>query len=119
MKSHFSLPRLGLHITLFVIFLPLGQNTKPIILSNKNIFSSQTYETATLHVPLGCQSVYKATSPWNNFYIAETDFTDISDVRTDKKGTDVFYDLNGRVVKNPTKGVYIVNGKKVLGASKK
>lgn len=87
--------------------------------ANKNIFSSQTYETATLHIPFGCQSIYEATSPWNNFYIAETDFTDINDVLTDKKGTDVFYDLNGRVVKNPTKGVYIVNGKKVLGASKK
>ena len=87
--------------------------------ANKNIFSSATYTTATLHIPFGCQSIYEATSPWNNFYIAETDFTDINDVRTDKKGTDVFYDLNGRVVKNPTKGVYIVNGKKVLGASKK
>ena len=88
--------------------------------ANKNIFSSQTYETATLHVPLGCQSVYKATSPWSEFsYSLEHYFTDINDVRTDKKGTDVFYDLNGRVVKNPTKGVYIVNGKKVLGASKK
>ena len=87
--------------------------------ANKNIFSSATYTTATLHIPFGCQSIYEATSPWNNFYIAETDFTDINDVRTDKKGGDVFYDLNGRVVKNPTKGVYIVNGKKVLGASKK
>ena len=26
----------------------------------------------------------------------------------------VFYDLNGRRVMNPTKGIYIVNGKKVL-----
>lgn len=88
--------------------------------ANKNIFSSQTYETATLHVPLGCQSVYEATSPWSKFNnIIDKGSTDINDVRTDKKGTDVFYDLNGRVVKNPTKGVYIVNGKKVLGASKK
>ena len=88
--------------------------------ANKNIFSSQTYETATLHVPFGCQSIYEATSPWNKFNnIIDKGSTDINDVRTDKKGTDVFYDLNGRVVKNPTKGVYIVNGKKVLGASKK
>ncbi len=83
--------------------------------ANKNIFSSQTYEKATLHVPLGCQSVYKATSPWSEFsYSLEHYFTDINDVLTDKKGGDVFYDLNGRIVKNPTKGVYIVNGKKVL-----
>ena len=32
-----------------------------------------------------------------------------------EKVKDVYYDISGRVVENPTKGVYIIDGKKVLG----
>lgn len=42
-----------------------------------------------------------------------TDITGINDVKDEKVRT-VYYDLNGRVVENPTKGVYIIDGKKVL-----
>ena len=28
--------------------------------------------------------------------------------------TDIIYDLQGRQVENPTKGIYIVNGKKMI-----
>ena len=50
------------------------------------------------------------------FYIVEMDFTGIDGVVTDSFNglPDVYYDLNGRAVENPTSGVYIINGKKVL-----
>ena len=38
----------------------------------------------------------------------------ISQVVTARQNTGVIYDLQGRVVKNPTKGIYIINGKKVV-----
>lgn len=35
-------------------------------------------------------------------------------IEVDNTETPVYYDLMGRIVKNPTKGIYIVNGKKVI-----
>ncbi len=40
--------------------------------------------------------------------------TGIENVNTDGVDTDAVYDLQGRKVKRPAKGIYIVNGKKVL-----
>lgn len=40
--------------------------------------------------------------------------TGIDGITTDKRTDDVVYDLSGRRMTNPGKGVYIINGKKVL-----
>ena len=40
--------------------------------------------------------------------------TDIEGVETEAEETTVIYDLSGRRVENPGKGIYIVNGKKVI-----
>ena len=40
--------------------------------------------------------------------------TAIESVENEQQGEAVYYDLSGRRVENPTKGIYIVNGKKVL-----
>ncbi|MBQ2778911.1 MAG: leucine-rich repeat domain-containing protein, partial [Bacteroidaceae bacterium] len=39
--------------------------------------------------------------------------TDVREVETEPCGEAVYYDLSGRRVENPTRGIYIVNGKKV------
>ena len=48
----------------------------------------------------------------------EGEFTDIDEVFDERKGESgngkTIYDLQGRVVENPTSGIYIVDGKKVL-----
>ena len=51
----------------------------------------------------------------SNFFSFEEETTSI-DVRSkmEEVRDDVFFDLNGRRVMNPTKGLYIVNGKKVV-----
>lgn len=40
--------------------------------------------------------------------------TDIRDVLTHQEGHMVYYDLQGRRVSNPSKGIYITNGKKII-----
>ena len=43
------------------------------------------------------------------------DATGISDIKTtDDSANGIYYDLQGRRVENPTKGIFIVNGKKVV-----
>ena len=43
-----------------------------------------------------------------------TDVTGVDDVKSEIGKVKAIYDLNGRVVENPTNGIYIINGKKVL-----
>ena len=40
--------------------------------------------------------------------------TDISHALTHQEGHMVYYDLQGRRVSNPSKGIYITNGKKII-----
>ena len=40
--------------------------------------------------------------------------TAISEVRTDDRTDDRYYNLNGQVVTHPTQGIYIRNGKKII-----
>ncbi|MBO4906474.1 MAG: leucine-rich repeat protein [Bacteroidaceae bacterium] len=76
---------------------------------------------ATLHVPAASLEMYKETYPWNTFkeIVALTDeetaITDIEIVQSGKSHeTNVVYDLQGRRIAKPTKGIYVINGKKVL-----
>ncbi len=47
---------------------------------------------------------------WNDGDIT----TGIANVNVEKKNADVIYDLQGRRVVNATKGLYIMDGKKVV-----
>ena len=91
--------------------------SKKAITASENIFSSDAYNNACLYVPEGRKFAYEKTTPWNNFYIVEMDFTGIDEVEepcNDEDDAPVIYDLSGRRVENPTKGIYIVDGQKVL-----
>ena len=48
-----------------------------------------------------------------SFRFDDGETTDIDEVTEKDADTTVYYDLNGRIVTNPVKGIYIVNGKKV------
>lgn len=51
----------------------------------------------------------------NSIQIVDEDFLlGISEVSTETTQDNVIYDIQGRQVKNPTKGLYIVNGKKMV-----
>ena len=74
----------------------------------------------TLYVPAGAKSTYESTDGWKDFKnIVEmssdgSDATAIESVETESTAPAVYYDLSGRRVENPTKGIYIVNGRKVF-----
>lgn len=54
------------------------------------------------------------------FSIGKIDHSGTTDVEgimidlSEIEGLDIYYDLNGRPVENPTNGIYIKNGKKIL-----
>ncbi len=82
-------------------------------------FSMTDISSATLYVPVGSKEAYQAADYWKEFgNIVEMDFTAIEDIPADDAlhgVNDVYYDLRGRCVSEPTKGgIYIHNGKKVL-----
>ena len=75
----------------------------------------------TVYVPKGAKSAYNV-EPWNNYEIVEMEDTSIAAAPTvdSQKASAPVYDLNGRRVGTSDamdtlpKGVYIVNGKKVM-----
>ena len=76
--------------------------------------------TCTLHVPTGCKEAYASTKPWSNFTnIVEEDLSGIKEMEVKSHGGAAYYNLNGRRVTEPQRGVNIIrysNGtsKKVL-----
>ena len=87
---------------------------KPIR-GSANIFAEAVYDNATLYVPTGTKSLYEKREPWNLFfYIVEMDFTGVEELKAEGGNVKAIYDLQGRVVENPTNGIYIIDGKKVL-----
>ena len=87
--------------------------SKKAITANENIFSEDAYNNAYLYVPTDRSEAYAKTTPWNKFTIREENFTSIDNV-IENGNVQTTYDLNGRKIENPTKGIYIINGKKVI-----
>jgi hypothetical protein len=67
-----------------------------------------------LYVPNGTQEAYQTARIWNEFqHIIGMDYTGISTVGASAK-VNKLHTLDGRRVENPAKGLYIMNGKKVV-----
>lgn len=86
------------------------------------VFEGVNMENCVLYVPKGCVEKYRAAEGWGEFtHIVEMDEgTCISGLITDGEAFDV-YDMSGRKVRTATssldglpKGIYVVNGKKVM-----
>lgn len=82
-------------------------------------FANKVYRNATVYVPQGSLERYQAASVWKNFWtIKEFDPTGIEQL-TINNGQLTIYDLKGRKIevddlRELEKGVYIINGRKVL-----
>lgn len=73
-----------------------------------NEFDSFVYETAKLIIPANTKSLYENAPVWKNFInIEEMENSSISGIEADKNNNAKFYDLNGNIVKNPQKGIFI------------
>lgn len=70
--------------------------------------------TIPLYVPEGCVDKYKASDYWRNFVIIyEVGETAIRGIKQGENSSDApYYDLNGKRISQPRKGIYIRNGKK-------
>ncbi len=83
-------------------------------------FDFNIRETATLHVPAKSIDLYKKAKYWKDFknIVALTDNdpkpTGVINIKDEIKAEERYYDLHGHHVNKPSKGIYIINGKKVL-----
>lgn len=94
-------------------------NPTPVAIITEYVFTNRT--NATLYVPKGSKSAYQAAAYWKEFKeIVEIDVTGIKAVENEQiAGSDEtgnWYTLDGRRLSGkPTKrGIYIVNGRKVI-----
>ena len=79
-------------------------------------FSQNTFMNGTLYVPKGTKFAYEAKEGWKDFRnIVEGTPTSITRVTLNKETPNTpIYDLNGRKLAEPQKGINIIEGKKVL-----
>jgi hypothetical protein len=78
-------------------------------------FEGIDFDKCILYVPIGSKTAYENAEGWNQFkHIVEYDPTGIRNIRLSSNGHDVYYNLQGQRVTNPTKGLYIKNGQKVV-----
>ena len=97
--------------------LEIYASSKKAIECSEDVFSTYTYYNACLFVPSGCKFAYEKATPWNKFYIVEMYYTSIDNIESDEQNSSenaVYYDISGRRVENPSRGIYILNGKKIL-----
>ena len=90
--------------------------SKKAITASYNIFSNETYNNATLYVPVGSKSDFEKAIPWKLFYIQEKDYAGIEDIVADDNSDEQieYFNLNGVRVENPQNGIFIRRqGKKV------
>lgn len=78
-------------------------------------FIDATYVFGTLYVPMGSADAYKSAYGWESFSnIVEGVPTAIKPITSDGEKPTVIYDLEGRRLRAPQKGINIINGRKVL-----
>lgn len=81
-------------------------------------FDATPTEKSTLHVPSNAVEAYSTSWPWSDFKeivpIEEEGPDAIQGVKLSDDRNGEYYDLTGRRVYHPQKGLYIKNGKKVM-----
>ena len=80
-----------------------------------NIFNAENAANATLYVPSASMPLYLQSTVWNIFgTVAPIRYPTAVDGVENTADDGQWYDLTGRKVERPTKGVYIKDGKKIM-----
>jgi len=83
--------------------------------TSSSAFSENTFNNATLYVPVGTKEKYQATDGWKDFVnIVEGTPTGIKVIENTQNKNATVYDLNGVRLSEPKKGINIINGQKVI-----
>ena len=83
--------------------------------SGGGTFSENTFDNATLYVPVGTIEKYKTTTGWTDFaHIVEGIPAGIKVVENTQNKNATIYDLNGVRQSEAKRGINILNGKKVV-----
>ena len=79
-------------------------------------FTNKQYMDMKVYVPQGSLSAYQSADRWKDFWeLQEFDPTGVETIKADGKNIkDSYYDIQGRKLNAPKKGLNIINGKKVL-----
>ena len=80
----------------------------------KDVFVNSMIYHIPVYVPSKSYDIYKNTEVWKYFDLRRLVDDGIEDITTGKQSSNAFFDLQGRKVKSPTKGLYIKEGKKIL-----
>lgn len=93
--------------------ITLHNETPPTYISG---FSNYDYVNCKLFVPRSAMDSYKLSEPWGKFWnINDLETTGIDNIKTEKDlSKNHIYSINGTKVIAPSKGIYIINGKKII-----
>ena len=80
----------------------------------KDVFLNSMIYHIPVYVPSKSYDIYKNTEVWKDFKLLRIVDDGIEDITTGKQSSSDYYDLQGRKVKKPTKGLYIKDDKKVV-----
>ncbi len=98
-----------------VYYMSCSKNTPPLI--GNEVFDESSLVTGSHVFYVNKESIsdYKNTKGWDKLYYGDIDdVSGIEEVKAAKEQSPYYYDLQGRRLINPTKGLYIHNGKKVI-----
>lgn len=77
--------------------------------SDDRVFSKNTFYNATLYVPKGTIGKYKTCGGWKDFlFMEEGSSASVSNIESEEIGELKRYSLDGTVIKNPNKGINII-----------
>ena len=94
------------------VVLPDG--TLGVYYEENGVFGGYTMRFVRFSLDWASNGTYKFTDDAPFYPIKSTNPSAIEEVKGEEGKVKTIYDLQGRKVENPTKGLYIINGKKVI-----
>ena len=94
-----------------------GNNVYVLVYHNGYVFAETEYQSAEVdnqHAYLDLNSVNSGNARAYSIRFVKGNTTGINDIKAETIDSNVIYDLRGQRVERPTKGIYIINGQKVM-----